>query len=190
MDSQVLDDHWREALKDKSRFSLDWYKQHPITRELLKSGVLEDFVIEFGCGIGNRAYIAWMNATGCDITGVDGSPFAIERARMFCGMHSLVFYCADLLALPYRDNDFQNGYMLAVIEHIEDTEKLLSECQRVIEPGGKLFVSVTENDYHGDPSHVHTFDEEKLERVLYGNHFYVLDCYVKDHIVYGTAQVC
>jgi len=189
MDSAALDADWCEKLKDDVRFSLEWYREHQTTRELLESDVLYGNVIEFGCGIGARAYIAWLSSMAPDITGVDGSPFAIKQAlnRGF-GRTKLEFCCADLLALPYRENDFQNGYMLAVIEHIEDTDKLLSECKRVIAPGGKLFVSVTDRNYHYDEHHVHAYNARGLGRILgaVGKHIRV---YVKDHIIYATVEV-
>jgi len=189
MDSAALDADWREKLKDEKRFSLEWYREHQTTKELLKSGVLEGSVIEFGCGIGVRAYMAWLSSKAPDITGVDGSPFAIKQAqnRGF-SRPKLEFRCADLLALPYSDNAFDNGYMLAVIEHIENTDKLLSECKRVIEPGGKLFVSVTERNYHRDDHHVHSYNVRGLARTLsaIGDR---IKLYVKDHIIYATVEV-
>lgn len=189
MDSAALDADWREKLKDESRFSLEWYREHQTTKELLKSDVLHGRVIEFGCGIGRRAQILYWEAdTGCTITGVDASPFAIETAEKENEFTDVAFECADLLELPFSDNVFDNGYMLAVIEHIEDTDKLLSECRRVIKPGGKLFVSVTENDYHSDPHHVHAYDLRGLAHTLaaIGDH---IKLYTKDHIIYATVEV-
>ncbi len=195
MDSAKLDKHWREALKDRNRFSLNWYRNHPITRELRKSQVLWGKVIEFGCGIGTRAYLVriyqhFLVLHDYSVLGVDGSAFAIDYAKKHWEMARLRFKQDDLLDLDIPDRRFDNGYMLATIEHIEDTERLLGECRRVLQSWGKLFVSVTENDYHGDPSHMHTFDLVSLQEALAASGFSVQGAYVKDHIVYATGRVC
>jgi len=195
MDSAQLDAHWREALKDKKRFSLNWYRKHAITKELLRSGILWGKVIEFGCGIGARAYLVrihqqFLILKDYSVLGVDGSGFAIDYARKHWGMARLGFKQADLLDLDLPDNRFDNGYMLATIEHVQDTQRLLGECRRVLQPWATLFVSVTENDYHGDPSHVHTFNLRSLQKVLEAGGFSVQGAYVKGHIVYAVAKIC
>ena len=194
MDSAALDNQWREMLKDKTRFSLEWYREHPITKELLKADIHRGCMVDLGCGIGARAFLArelYSLKTGRaqrSITGVDGSQFAVNYALDHWWVKGLHFYQADLLNLGYPDNVFDNGYMLAVIEHIEDTDRLLSECRRVIKPGGKMFVSVTERNYHHDDSHVHAYTARGLGRTLgaVGKH---IEIYVKDHIIYATVEV-
>jgi ubiquinone/menaquinone biosynthesis C-methylase UbiE len=192
-----LDEHWRTAIKKMKRtgkFSLKWYENHPITKELLKSDVLYGRVIEFGCGLGTRAYLVKKNVPAVrSVQGIDISSVAIGYAHRNWRdpHHRLWFYRWDLLlGLPslYVDDFYDNGYMLATIEHIKDTDTLLSECQRVIKPGGKLFVSVTENNWHNDKSHVEIYDKRKLRQKLaaIGG---IRSIYVKDHVIYATVEV-
>jgi len=77
--------------------------------------------------------------------------------------------------------------MLAVIEHIVDTTTLLRETRRVVKPGGKLFISVTEKDYHTAPSHVHAFTKNSLEYIL--KEFDILDIHVYEHIIFAVARI-
>jgi ubiquinone/menaquinone biosynthesis C-methylase UbiE len=44
--------------------------------------------------------------------------------------------------LPFLDNSFQVVTMLAVLEHIENDREILTEIYRVLEPNGKLIITV------------------------------------------------
>jgi ubiquinone/menaquinone biosynthesis C-methylase UbiE len=188
-----LDDHWRTAIRKMKRtgkFSLEWYENHQVTKELFKNDVLDGQMIEFGCGLGTRAYLVEREIPMVDcIVGVDISSVAIEYATKHWAAPAAVWFAKmDLLDLHFLTDSFDNGYMIATIEHIEDTDKLLSECQRVIKPGGKLFVSVTENNWHNDKTHVEIYDKRKLRQKLaqIGG---LCSVYVKDHVIYATVEV-
>jgi ubiquinone/menaquinone biosynthesis C-methylase UbiE len=188
-DQVALDNHWKKALdeaKAGGRFTLKWFREHPITRELLKSEVLEGHVLEIGCGLGQRAFIAHRNKD-CRITGMDASWFAVGHATKTYGAEGLTFEVGDATRMPFPSRSFDNAYMLAVFEHIPDSEKLLREIRRVLKPGGKLFVSVTENNYHASPDHVHVSSHEGLRKAFAG--LDVVNSYVQDHIIFLTARM-
>ncbi len=48
---------------------------------------------------------------------------------------------ADVYALPFEDNSFDTAILTQVIEHLEKPEKAIKEINRILKPGGKLFVS-------------------------------------------------
>jgi len=166
--------------KKKGYFTLAWYKNHIITKELLKSDVLHGVVLDGGCGLGTRAFLASKN---CKVIGIDFSRVAIGYATKHFGSH---FCVADILRMPFRDRTFDNAFMLATIEHIRDLKVLISEISRVLRPLGKLFISVTDRDYHGDPSHVHIFTKTSLLAVF--KSFKILQSYIKGHIIFATIQ--
>lgn len=189
--ANTVDEAWQSALtneiaKGGERFTLKWYKSHPITKELLKSSVLRGQVIELGCGIGARAFLA-QEQSSAKITGIDASQYAINHAINNFSSPNLNFLRGDLLGLPFKNGAFDNAYMLAVIEYIVDTNGLLSEIKRVVKPKGKLLLSVTEKDYHGDPSHVHIFTKNSLKDALH--EFKILNIYVKEHIIFAAIEV-
>lgn len=184
-----FDQHWQRAIIEaeigKGRYTMEWYIAHPITKELLKSGVLKGKVLDLGCGTGQRAFLA-KEKSGCKIIGIDLSSYAIGYAQNNYGSSRLRFICGNLLRLPFKKDTFDNAYMLGVIEHLVDTKTLLHEIRRVVKKGGRLFLSVTENDYHGDPTHVHSFTIDSLKGSLKG--FRVLNIYTKEHIIFVTIE--
>ncbi|MBD78421.1 MAG: hypothetical protein CL840_05845 [Crocinitomicaceae bacterium] len=82
-------------------------------------------VVDIGCGYGwNRAIV---ESVGGEWIGVE--PFE-------GGAHTVV---GDAENLPFEDNSFDVAIMDAVLEHIPDVGKAISEVSRVLKPNG-LFV--------------------------------------------------
>ena len=89
--------------------------------------------------------------------------------------------------MPFVDGAFDNGMLLATIEHIGDTEALLGEIRRTVKRGGVVLISVTENDYHGSPMHVHVYEETALRETL--RDFTVQCIETRDHVIYAEVTV-
>lgn len=178
-----LDAVWTENIQRAERgssFTLEWYKNHLITKELLKSDVLHGIVLDIGCGLGCTAFLA---SRECIVIGIDTSQVAVGYAIKHFGS---TFCIGDALMMPFGDQTFDNAFLLATIEHIKDLKTLISEISRVLRPLGKLFISVTDRDYHGHPSHVHKFTKASLLSVF--RPFVVLQSYVREHIIFATIQ--
>lgn len=184
MESQnEMDAVWTRIIQESKKgryFTLAWYKSHLITKELLKSDVLNGIVLDIGCGLGYRAFLASKN---CEIIGIDFSWIAVEYATKYFGSN---FCVADILRMPFEDQIFDNAFLLATIEHIKNLSALVSEISRVLKPLGKLFVCVTDRDYHSHPTHIHKFTRTSLLSVF--KSFRVLQSYVKEHIIFVTIQ--
>jgi SAM-dependent methyltransferase len=94
-----------------------------------------DRVVDLGCGNGRA--IAWNVESGAAILGVDISPFfaaeAIEHSDLILG---------DLRRLPLADSAFNKAWSLDVFEHLSPQafREVLAEANRVLEPGGALFM--------------------------------------------------
>ena len=98
-------------------------------------------IIDVGCGIGGStlhlAQKFGSNATGITLSPVQASR-AKERARE-AGLDSRVdFEVANALEMPFADNSFDLVWSLESGEHMPDKAKFLSECYRVLKPGGKM----------------------------------------------------
>lgn len=94
-----------------------------------------DRVVDLGCGSG-RAML-WNRDTGAAMTGVDISPFFSREA-----LDGTDLLLGDLRRLPLADAAFTKGWSLDVLEHLSPPalHDMLREANRVLVPGGALFV--------------------------------------------------
>jgi sarcosine/dimethylglycine N-methyltransferase len=103
-----------------------------------------DRVIDLGCGYGSTArYIA--SKYGCTVTGQTISneelKLARERAETSDARDLLTFEWGDFHNIEYRDNSFDVVWSQEAFLHGADKSKILSECYRVLKPGGTLIFS-------------------------------------------------
>ena len=97
--------------------------------------------IDIGSGLGGPSrYLA--AKFGCHVQGVDLSPAFVEAATYLAtraGLGDKVAYdCADALALPYDDRQFDFAWTQHVAMNIADRPRLYREVHRVLKPGGKF----------------------------------------------------
>jgi SAM-dependent methyltransferase len=100
-------------------------------------------VLDLGCGDGRVA--AELASAGARVSGVDPAAAAVERARAAHPELDLHAPLADG-RLPLGDCSFDVVVCLQVLQHVVDTQLLLSEARRVLVPGGLLAVAVP---WHG-----------------------------------------
>jgi 2-polyprenyl-6-hydroxyphenyl methylase/3-demethylubiquinone-9 3-methyltransferase len=100
-------------------------------------------ILDLGCGDGRVA--GKLARAGALATGVDPSPVALERAH---AAHPALDLHGPLPdgRLPLADCSFELVLCIHVLEHVADTQLLLSEARRVLVPGGVLAVAVP---WHG-----------------------------------------
>jgi ubiquinone/menaquinone biosynthesis C-methylase UbiE len=138
----LMDDIWRSVPEDRPlderslRFVLE-------TLATVPSGDRPPRVLDLGCGDGR--YAARLAAAGYEVTGVDPSEEALARARRAYPQLDLTPPRPDG-TLPFADNSFDAAICIYVLEHVVDTQTLLSEVRRVLVPGGRLIVAVP---WHG-----------------------------------------
>lgn len=104
----------------------------------------DDRVIDLGCGYGSTArYIA--SKYGCEVIGQTISneelKLAQERAQNSDARHLLTFEWGDFHNVEYPDNSFDVVWSQEAFLHGADKAKILSECYRVLKPGGTLIFS-------------------------------------------------
>jgi 2-polyprenyl-3-methyl-5-hydroxy-6-metoxy-1,4-benzoquinol methylase len=82
--------------------------------------------------------------------------------------------------LPFESNLFDVLVAYAVLEHVDDEDFFLRECNRVLKKGGKLFIfrcptrmSLTENiaQVFKLPHHDRRYSKKRLKKLFQGNNF-------------------
>ena len=85
-------------------------------------------------------------------------------------------YC-NALNLPFTDNFFDVVLLFDVLEHIENSDQLLSEINRVLKPGGKLLMQVPFiYPIHDKPRDFVRYSEFGFEQLATRNHFKIEYC--------------
>jgi ubiquinone/menaquinone biosynthesis C-methylase UbiE len=113
--------------------------------EVLFKAVVEaapERVLEVGCGAGELAE-RLSHEAGCEVVAVDISErmVALTRAR---GIEAGL---GDMQALPFEDELFDCVVAGWVLYHVADRNRAISECARVLRPGG-TFLAATLADEH------------------------------------------
>lgn len=94
-------------------------------------------VLEIGCGDGMFASFLFDTVDA----GIDINPRCIERQRLKEHRYGEL-YCMDACNMSFTGNKYLTVLANCVIEHIDEYEKVISECHRVLQPGGKLVFTV------------------------------------------------
>jgi SAM-dependent methyltransferase len=122
-----------------------YYDQAVVTMLRLMGAEPGATVLDAGCGPGVHSIRA--AAAGYRVCAIDISQVMLQEARArvtAAGLASAVeFRQEDLTRLSIPDASFRYVFSWGVIIHIHDVEKALDELARVVEPGGKLALYVT-----------------------------------------------
>jgi len=112
-------------------------------------------ILDLGCGKGHHTAVlsslGFTNMAGLDLpdTSEEGGVFnaaslgpkwQLPFGNAFSEKFGIDFGHYDGVTVPYSDKSFDHLLLYAVIEHVEDEGLFLSECRRILKPGGKVFV--------------------------------------------------
>ncbi len=95
--------------------------------------------LDIGCGGGLLA--EEFAQLGCQVTGIDPAPAAIEVAKAHAEGAGLTieYRVAAGEQIPYDDESFDIVYCCDVLEHVNDLDKVMAETARVLKPEGIYF---------------------------------------------------
>jgi MPBQ/MSBQ methyltransferase len=100
-------------------------------------------ILDIGCGYGS--FVTEATLAGFDARGIDAAPFEIAFARerlaeLGPGRSEDAFVIGDGQELPFAAGSFDAVTLWNVVEHVPNTAALLAQAERVLAPGGWLFV--------------------------------------------------
>ncbi len=98
-------------------------------------------VLDVCCGMGGPSrYLA--HNYGCRVTGIDLAASRIDGAARLTSMAGLddrvEFRNANALEMPFADETFDVVISQEAFCHIPDKDRLISQCCRVLKPGGRI----------------------------------------------------
>jgi ubiquinone/menaquinone biosynthesis C-methylase UbiE len=106
-------------------------------KQFLNSLPINSYVLDLGCGNGkNMLYRNDLNIIGIDIS---------SELIKICQKKQLNVTEANITALPFETNTFDNMLCIATYHHLDnstDREKALNEFYRCLKPGGTLLLTV------------------------------------------------
>ena len=132
---------------DYSRDELRRLKASTKIECLLKHVSVDSFwnVVDFGSGPGYVSEELYRRAK-CNITCIDSSEKAVALAKERLKNFPFTFIFSDVCSSGLDTHGFDLAMCCGIIEHVIDRELFLDEIQRVLKPGGILYV-VSSNRY-------------------------------------------
>jgi len=135
------DDDLRQAFGQAEPEHYAWQTQNPAVADAERRLIQRAFlplgkrVLDLGCGDGATLYHLGEpeGAYGVDLFQgkIDFASRTLPRCR---------FVCASVYELPFERGSFDHILVRDLIHHLDQPERFVDECARVLEPGGRLDV--------------------------------------------------
>ncbi len=133
-------------------------------------------LLEIGCGAGN--FLVRAADRGFDVTGLEYSPYAAERARKNLGGRGRVLV-GEVTSLADQSNAYDVCVLCDVVEHVRHPDEFVREILRLLRPGGALLVVTPSLDSWSarvlgsrwmeyKPEHLYYFTRATIARQLRG----------------------
>ena len=138
---------WNERAPDWDRMSEENALSASRTADIARLAVALDLhhgstLLDAGCGTGQFA-IAFATL-GCTVTAQDLAPGMVDRARVHARDRGvgITFRTGDVTTLPDLAASFDAIHARVLLQFVPDPPAALRSFRRVLNPGGRIFVSV------------------------------------------------
>lgn len=130
-------------------------------------------ILDIGCGYGALCLV--LLDYGAIVTGIEVDTKKLKKATEFLKNEKNITLLAVVdEKLPFPNRSFDVIFLFDVIEHIAHPEITIRECERVLKPGGILYVEFT--PYYSITGHhlydfakwpIHIFPKDKIKKIIY-----------------------
>lgn len=108
-------------------------------------------ILDLGCGSGRHTI--YLSKRGFEVYGMDNAATGLKQTRKKLkelGLKAKLKNSDCYKTFPYKDHFFDAVISSQVIHHakLKDIQKCIAEIERVLHPGGIVFVTVTQCSYH------------------------------------------
>jgi len=153
-----------------------WFRRHEVAYRRSTAICAGQEVLEAGCGEGYGADLLAAVARRVVAVDYDAATVAHVRTRY----PAVEVIAANLAALPIPDASIDVVVNFQVIEHLWDQSQFITECLRVLRPGGSLLISTPNritftpgSDTPLNPFHTRELDAAELTALLSAGGFEV-----------------
>ncbi|MEM5883048.1 MAG: class I SAM-dependent methyltransferase [Candidatus Aenigmatarchaeota archaeon] len=136
---------WDKIFKEEGKVFTKPHEEMPKIVKIFKENKVKK-VLDLGCGSGR--HLVYLAKHGFEVYGIDIAKHGIKIARNWLKEENLKaeLRVGDIYKkLPYPDNFFDGIVSIATLHHnrIEKIRKLMKEIERVLKPGGLIFITVS-----------------------------------------------
>ena len=139
-------------------------------------------ILEIGCGQGFHCAMLAQNKSN-HVVGIDISEENISTAKK--RYPKVDYRLMDVENLTFEDQYFDAIYALDVLEHVDNLNRVIVECNRVLKKGGKFIINVPAEEsekwllklrptYFDEIHHVRIFKNSEFELENLLNGFYLI----------------
>lgn len=121
-----------------------------LSQELIKAGFDTGYLLDAGCGTGERTIELAQTFSDAKILGLDLSQPLVEKAREKSeNISNVVFQMGDVQAMPFRDDSFDVVISINMLHVVDDPVVMLNEIERVLKPHGLLGLGDLKRSWFG-----------------------------------------
>ncbi|WP_326909994.1 class I SAM-dependent methyltransferase [Sedimentibacter sp. MB31-C6] len=125
---------------EKGIDTIKFYLKHTNLDDMFKDKV----VLDIGCGAGGKTVFYASQGVkkiiGVEILGKYKKE-AEDLAIKYKMENKFEFVCSDASDTPFEDETFDTIIMNDAMEHVDEPEKVLKECYRILKKNGKLYLN-------------------------------------------------
>ena len=159
--------------------NLNWLRYERQLDLVLKALPDAGSLLDVGCGWGLTTAIIAASRHGLSVTGLD---IVEMKSWQALKRYGAAYQTYDARTFPFEDRAFDYCLAFGVVEHTEDDVKFLQEVNRVLKPGGRLFVFNLPSKYAlferianlvGIKSHDSTYTASKIRALMKSTGFII-----------------